>query len=280
LPISFTNSWRRCNPTGDLSTCVEIPGATGSSYVPTTADIGFAIRVWVTGTNTQGSDVVITNHTYPIVDKPHFAPRVSTPPAIKGTFEVGRELMTDVSAASFDGDAPITTAVVWQRCDAVGTGCRTIVGAGKGTYTPTLADVGYRLRVAVTAANPYGATTTLSDPSDPIIATPPHHEGRDIVGTSTVDYLAGGGWDDTIVGLAGNDTLLGGAGGDKLDGGDGNDVLFGGAGVDTLLGGAGSDTIYAADGERDVVDCGPGSDRALVDAFDKVAHCEVVERTP
>jgi Ca2+-binding RTX toxin-like protein len=57
-------------------------------------------------------------------------------------------------------------------------------------------------------------------------------------------------------------------------------VLFGGGGVDTLLGGAGSDTIYAADGERDVVDCGAGSDRAIVDAFDRATGCEVLDKQP
>jgi hypothetical protein len=33
----------------------------------------------------------------------------------------------------------------------------------------------------------------------------------------------------------------------------------------------------AADGERDVIDCGPGSDRAVVDAIDVVVNCESVQ---
>jgi hypothetical protein len=33
----------------------------------------------------------------------------------------------------------------------------------------------------------------------------------------------------------------------------------------------------AADGERDTVDCGPGSDRAVVDAIDIVSNCESVQ---
>ena len=78
-----------------------------------------------------------------------------------------------------------------------------------------------------------------------------------------------------MLGLGGNDTLLGGAGDDCLVGGPGNDVLTGGPGSDVLLGGRGSDTIYAADGERDLIDRGRGSDRAIVDAFDIVKNCEV-----
>jgi len=34
------------------------------------------------------------------------------------------------------------------------------------------------------------------------------------------------------------------------------------------------------DGERDYIDCGPGPDRAVVDRFDSVSHCEVVDTRP
>src|SRR6202007_653031 len=79
--LNFTYSWGRWDPTGDLPTCVQIPGATLSTYTPTTADIGFSIRVWITGTNAAGSDVGITNHTYPVVDTQHFSPSAATPRA-------------------------------------------------------------------------------------------------------------------------------------------------------------------------------------------------------
>ncbi|MDX6471290.1 MAG: hypothetical protein QOK22_106 [Gaiellaceae bacterium] len=272
---TFTYSWRRCNPAGDLQSCVEIPGATTTSYVPTVADIGFSIRVWITGTNIAGSDLGVTNHTYPIVDKPHFAPSVSTVPTITGTVAVGRELTGSIGA--FAGDAPIGTAFVWQRCDATGAACRTIPGATKMVYQPTLNDLGSTFRLAVTAKNAYGTLVSMSDPSEPVLATPPRRKGRRIVGTSSGEYLAGGGWDDVILGMGGNDTLLGGAGNDRIDGGPGNDVITGGSGNDVLVGGDGSDTIYAADGERDIVDCGTGNDRAVVDSVDVVKNCESVQ---
>ena len=134
------------------------------------------------------------------------------------------------------------------------------------------------MRVTVTATNAYGKIVAQSDPTDPVSATPPHIRGRRIVGTSKGEYLAGGGHDDTIFGLGGNDTLLGGAGDDAIYGGAGNDVITGGSGADHLYGGPGSDTIYAVDGERDIIDCGPGNDRAVVDSVDKVVDCEVVVR--
>ena len=272
---TLTYSWRRCNPVGDFASCVPIGGATAATYTPTVADIGFSIRLWITGTNVAGSDTGITNHTYPVVDKPHFSPSVAVAPAVNGTLTVGRQLTA--SLGSFRGDLPITTSFVWQRCDATGAACRTIPGATKMTYHPTDSDLGSTLRLTVTAKNAYGTLTSMSDPSDPVLASPPHHKGRRIIGTEQGEYLAGGGFDDVILGRGGNDTLLGGAGDDRIDGGAGNDVITGGAGADVLVGGTGSDTIYAADGERDIVDCGAGNDRAVVDSVDVVKNCEIAQ---
>jgi len=277
-PIAFTYSWRRCNPVGDLATCVQIPGATTTTYTPTVQDIGFSIRVWITGTNVVGSDLAITNHTFPIVDRQHFSPSVVTAPSVAGTLTTGRQLTADVG--TYSGDLPIKTTFVWQRCDATGASCRVITKAKKVVYFPTTADVGYTLRLAVTVTNAYGKSVVLSAPTEPVSASPPHVRGRRIVGTSKGEYLAGGGHDDVIFGMGGNDTLLGGAGDDRIYGGPGNDIITGGSGADHLYGGPGSDTIYAADGERDVVDCGPGKDRAVVDAVDATVNCEVVVTPP
>ncbi len=49
---------------------------------------------------------------------------------------------------------------------------------------------------------------------------------------------------------------------------------------DTVRGGNGDDRIAVRDGERDVVNCGPGIDKALLDFKDVVedGSCEVVSR--
>ena len=274
-PIAFTYSWRRCDPVGDLDTCVPIVGGTAASYSPTVADIGFSLRVWIVGQNLVGSDTVITNHTYPIVDKPHFAPSIVAPPLVAGVALPGRQLTANIGA--FKGDAPIATTFHWYRCNAVGDDCHAIAGGTKLVYYPTGDDVGYTLRLFVSATNQYGTLLAKSDPTIAIAATPPRVKGRRIVGTVKNDYLAGGGHDDVIIGRAGNDTILGGAGDDVLIGGPGNDVIIGGAGADRIYGGPGSDWIDAADGERDIVDCGPGVDHAIVDSFDIVRNCESVE---
>jgi Tol biopolymer transport system component len=280
LPLTYTYQWKRCNPPGDLDSCVPIPGATQSTYIPTPDDIGFTLRVFVTATNFIGSDTQFSNHTFPIIDRQHFAPSTLVAPGVTGTAQLGRTLTAD--SGSFDGDTPISTTLRWQRCDATGAACRNIARATKRSYAPTAVDLGSTLRVAVTATNAYGKFVSVSQPTEPVIAQLPHRKGLRIVGTAKSDYLFGTPRDDTILGGGGNDTITGDAGYDKIYGGAGNDVItVTGPGGSHVYGGPGSDTIYAQDGFRDVIDCGPGRDRAVVDSIDVVKKtCEVVDTTP
>ena len=274
-PITFAYQWDRCDPVGDLTSCVQIPQATTSSYVPVPADIGFSLRVYITATNTVGSATGFTNHTYPIVDRQHFAPSAAGAPAITGTVGLGLPLSGDIG--SFNGDTPIATSFVWQRCDATGAACKTIAGAKKLTYKPTATDFGSTLRILVTATNAYGKLQSPSPVTSPVSPPWPHRRGLHIVGTPGSDYLVGTARDDTIYGGAGNDTIQGNGGYDTIYGGAGNDVIVvTGPGSSHIYAGAGSDTIYAADGFQDYIDCGSGRDRVYADAFDITKNCEVV----
>ena len=79
---------------------------------------------------------------------------------------------------------------------------------------------------------------------------------------------------DTLVGGPGPDALSGGDGGDRLFGLGGIDVLRGGRAVDQFAGGEGDDILDAADGRRELLDCGPGEDTVQGDGFDAVLGCE------
>ncbi|HVM58469.1 MAG TPA: hypothetical protein VMT74_13485 [Gaiellaceae bacterium] len=275
-PLTYTYEWRRCNPPGDLSSCVPIAGATAATYIPVVADIGQTLRVWITASNPAGSQTDFTNHTFPIVDKPHFAPTASDSPLIVGTLEVGGILTASIG--TFTGDAPIVTAQQWQRCDATGSACKDVKGATKQVYHPVTADVGSTLRLVVTATNAYGKAMSISDVTEPVIPQLPHIKGETIIGSGKNDYLIGTIHDDVIDGGAGNDTINGDGGYDVIYGGSGNDVInVPGPGRSKVYGGPGSDTIYAANGEKDFIDCGPGNDRAVVDSFDVVKNCEIVQ---
>jgi hypothetical protein len=124
--------------------------------------------------------------------------------------------------------------------------------------------------------------------------------GDDVVharrGSDTVDLGPGndrgfgGRGDDKVYGGDGRDTIFANKGRDTIDGGDGNDRLFAlsrkdvnrpdDTEGDTVRGGTGDDHIAVRDGERDVVNCGPGVDRALLDFKDVLEDnsCEVVAR--
>ena len=96
-------------------------------------------------------------------------------------------------------------------------------------------------------------------------------------GTPESDRLSGGAKSDTVSGRAGDDRLNGKAGTDLVKGGAGNDRVIGGSGFDQLRGDAGNDVIRARDGEPDQIECGPGTDRAIVDEVeDGVFDCEEV----
>jgi hypothetical protein len=90
------------------------------------------------------------------------------------------------------------------------------------------------------------------------------------------DDVHGGAGSDRLHGRRGNDTLLGGPHDDVAHGGPGQDRLFDNEGRDRLHGGPHTDFLSARDGDRDIVDCGPGIDVAVGDRQDVYRGCEHV----
>jgi RTX calcium-binding nonapeptide repeat (4 copies) len=97
------------------------------------------------------------------------------------------------------------------------------------------------------------------------------------------DVLTGGGSDDQLHGGSGNDRVFGEDGQDVVAGGDGDDYIVGGPGVDRFWGedvdacipsscASGQDRIEARDGNQEMIDCGPGTDSAVVDANEVVRN--------
>jgi Ca2+-binding RTX toxin-like protein len=79
---------------------------------------------------------------------------------------------------------------------------------------------------------------------------------------------------ENVVGTAFADTLIGDGAANLLAGGGGADAITGGGGQDILRGDDGGDAIQARDGAADRVECGAGSDSAVVDAADVLTACE------
>lgn len=104
-------------------------------------------------------------------------------------------------------------------------------------------------------------------------------------GTQRADTLQGTSAADTLKGLGGRDHLIGGPGPDVLIGGKGADKIRGGSGFDSFnmrdgvaLAAPGNDRIDARDHNPDSINCGAGTDVAIVDGVeDGVYDCEEVK---
>ena len=91
--------------------------------------------------------------------------------------------------------------------------------------------------------------------------------GNDLIaGGDGADRLKGGSDSDQVNGGDGPDRASGNKGADDVSGGEGDDSLFGGWGADRVYGGSGNDELHAlaADGDVDLLQCGPGRDKAWV----------------
>jgi Ca2+-binding RTX toxin-like protein len=107
--------------------------------------------------------------------------------------------------------------------------------------------------------------------------------GNDVLaGGNGPDRLYGGSDSDRVNGGDGSDRLSANKGNDDVSGGNGDDTLYGGWGADRVYGGWGNDELHslAADGDVDLLQCGPGRDKAWIlraeRARTQVVGCEVV----
>ncbi len=121
---------------------------------------------------------------------PTVVPSNTVEPVISGTAEQGRTLTA--TRGSWTGTEPITYTYQWVRCgsdggQADGGNCAIVSGATSRERTLTSSDVGFRLRIRVTASNADGARTVASNPTatvvgPPVNTAPPFPRGSMVVG--------------------------------------------------------------------------------------------------
>jgi hypothetical protein len=80
-------------------------------------------------------------------------------PTVTGTPQQGQTL---TAGTGNWGDEPDSYTYQWQHCDASGANCNDVAGATAATYPVTAADVGFTLRVDVTAKNRFGSVMSPS----------------------------------------------------------------------------------------------------------------------
>jgi len=157
-PTSFAYQWQRCNSGG--TACGDITAGTSKTYTLTSGDVGHALRVTVTASNTDGKASATSGATDPVSSAN--GPTNTVKPALSGSAVVGDSLR--VSNGSWS-PTPTSFSRQWQRCSSDGTGCFNISGANGQTYGVRSADVGHRLRALVTARTSSGASTAATSPS-------------------------------------------------------------------------------------------------------------------
>ena len=152
---STTGAWNG-NPTPTYGyqwrrNAVNIPSATGSTYVLVSADSAAAITCVVTATNALGSSSATSNT---ITANTYAAPVNSSPPSISGTTTIG-----SVLTSTFGGwlNSPTSYAFQWNRNGSP------IPSATSSTYTLVLADSASAITCVVTATNAFGSTPSTSN---------------------------------------------------------------------------------------------------------------------
>jgi len=170
-PITFSWQWQRCDA---ARACTDIPGATGASYTLGTADVGTTVRVVVTAANAGGSSTATSAPTAKIIPVPS-APKASAQPAITGAAQ-DRQLLR-ASTGKWTGTNPIALTYQWERCDKSGANCAPVDGATDPAYPVGAVDVGYTLRVVITASNPAASVTATSKQTPVVTPVPPALSG-------------------------------------------------------------------------------------------------------
>jgi hypothetical protein len=166
-PTSVAYVWQRCSDTG--TACATISGATGTTYVPTSADVGQTDRVLETATDGGGTTDAPSAVTAVIVSGA--APQNTVPPTVSGTPIEGQTLIG--VDGTWAGAATIAITYQWSRCDATGAACAPITGATNKTYVLVAADVDKTLRLTETAKNSLGSDTQITGPTAQITALAP-----------------------------------------------------------------------------------------------------------
>jgi hypothetical protein len=154
-PTSFRYRWLRCDANG--GGCLFI-AAQSKTYPVVQADTGHTLRVRVTAANADGATSVRSEPTTAVQDTAAGLTNTSRP-TINGEAGVGQELTA--SEGTWTGN-PTSFAFQWQRCDVDAFTCVAVVGSTGKTYGVRTADLGFRLRVEVTARNGDRSATATS----------------------------------------------------------------------------------------------------------------------
>jgi hypothetical protein len=159
----FSYQWQRCSSAG--TGCVNISGATASTYTLTSADGGSTVRSTVSAMNVNGASPFAPSATTAVVVP---VPAATVAPVVSGSAGVGKSLST----TSGTWNTSVSFTYQWLRCAADGSGCAAIPAATADTYPIVDADANHRLKAVVSGTNAAGTTSATSAATAVIVAVP------------------------------------------------------------------------------------------------------------
>ncbi len=118
---------------------------------------------------------------------PSSPPSNTALPTISGTAQTGQTLTASTGSWT---ESPTSYAYQWERCDSTGANCANVSGATSSTYLLGSADVGYTIRVAVTATNSVGASAPATSNATAVVQQAPSKLGTTTVGGSSDTFSA------------------------------------------------------------------------------------------
>ncbi|MBA3401860.1 MAG: hypothetical protein H0U05_07725 [Actinobacteria bacterium] len=180
-PTQYRYRWLRCNANGN--SCVLL-AADGKTYRVGQEDVGTTMRVRVTAVNADGATNARSEQT--AVVESNAAPLAnSARPTVSGEARVGQELTA--SEGTWTGN-PTTFAFQWQRCDVDSLTCAAVIGATGRTYGVRIADLGFRLRVEVTARSGNRSGTATSNATAIVVPTNPITNRRPTISIISIRF--------------------------------------------------------------------------------------------
>lgn len=152
--LRYSYQWQRCSSTG--TSCTAVTGASRSSYTLTSTDVTHKITVIVTATDQEAqTKQASATPTAPVAKPP--PPHNVSLPVISGTAARARTLTA--TRGSWTSPDRLTFSYQWQRCSTTGTACTRIAGASHSYYRLASADVGHKVTIVITAADPEKQST-------------------------------------------------------------------------------------------------------------------------
>jgi hypothetical protein len=163
-PTAYAFQWQRSTDGG--STWASIAGATSSTYLVATGDLGDEIQVVITATDAYGTSTATSAVSGPVGSG---VPVATSGPTVSGHSDQGQTL----NAVSTWNPAGASYSYQWQGSSDGGSTWGDINGATTSSYSLAASDLGHKVRVTVTAANAYGHTSSSSPAIGPVTANAP-----------------------------------------------------------------------------------------------------------